>query len=135
MKTLLVSLLIAFNLSGNTAKTNDCMCKDNYLYQHWVMSDKESKDGVIVYRPYHMADEKKVAMHHKYSGMEIKKGGKVFQYRWIKCGNDTGPEGYSYQWELKGQKDGSLLLNIKNKQAYEVLTLTKNMLKVKAIKS
>lgn len=140
MNTLLFSLLLAFNLSGNIAQpvSNDCLCKEkiqkDYLYQHWVKSDKESKNGVIVYRPYAMAEAKKVDRHNKYSGFIIKKGGKFRQLRWRMCGNDNGPSGYNYKWKWKTQNNETLLI-VKKRQTYKVLELSKNIMRVKVVKS
>lgn len=131
MNSFILSLIFAFNMS--VATPTKTTIDQTHLYQHWVKSTKETKKGVIVYRPRHMADQKKISMHHKYSGMTIKKGGKLRQHRWRMCGNDTGPSGYDYKWSLKTQKDGTTLLVIKKRQTYEVLKLTKDILKVKTV--
>jgi len=139
MNTLLFSLLIAFNFSGNIAQptTEDCLCRERiqkkYLYQHWVVSSKESNKGVTVYRLYVEADAKNIPMEHRYSGMEIKKGGKLFQHRWIQCGNDRGPAGYHYKWQWKTKNDETLLI-IKKRQTYKVLELSAAKLVLKAVK-
>ncbi|OJJ23161.1 hypothetical protein BKI52_02060 [marine bacterium AO1-C] len=139
MNTIFFSLLIALNFSGNIAQptTKDCLCREKvqkkYLYQHWVVSPKESKNGVTVYRPYGMADANNIPMHSKYSGMEIKKGGELFQRRWRQCGNDTGPAGYSYKWQWKTQNNETLLV-IKKRGTYKVLELSAAKLVVQAVK-
>ena len=134
MNTFLLSLLLAFSTSATTP-VKEVKINKTHLLQHWVHSVKESDKGVIVYRPFRMAIEKKVPMDARYSGMTIKKGGKLRQHRWIQCGNDTGPSGYNYRWKLKTQKDGTTLLIIKKRQTYKILRLTKNILKVQVVKS
>ena len=139
MNTLLFSLLIAFNFSGNASLStdDDCLCRrqiqKKYVYQHWVFSPEESKGGIITYRPYKTADANNITMHHKYSGMEIKLGGKLFQHRWRKCGNDRGPAGYDYQWQWKTE-DKQTFLIIKKRRTYQVLELGPAKLVLMAVK-
>ena len=132
MNSLILSLIFAFNMSS-VAPVKEVKIDKTHLYQHWVVSAKESKESLIVYRPIHMAEEKKISMHYKYSGMTIKKGGKLRRHRWRMCGNDTGPTGYNHKWTWKSQKDGTALLIIKKRQTYKVLKLTKNILKVQIV--
>lgn len=134
MQTLFLSLIIAFN-TAFIAPTKDASAKidKKHIYQHWVISTKESNKKVTVYRPYHMAEAKGIEMRHQYAGMVIKKGGKLRQLRWIMCGNDTGPSGYDYQWKLKTQNKKETYLIIKKKATYKVLELTQNMLKVERV--
>ena len=133
MQTLFLSLMIAFN-AAFTSPTKDTPTLDKqHIYQHWVISAKESNKQIIVYRPYHMAEAKGMAMRHKYAGMVIKKGGKLRQLRWRMCGNDRGPSGYDYKWKLKTQGNSQTLLIIKKKATYKILKLSKGMLKLERI--
>ncbi|EAY26890.1 hypothetical protein M23134_04840 [Microscilla marina ATCC 23134] len=133
MQTLFLSLMTALSTFFAVPTTKSPGIDKQYIYQHWVISAKESTKTVTVYRPHHLADAKGIEMRHKHAGMIIKKGGKFRQLRWRMCGNDTGPSGYDYQWKWQTQGASQTLLVIKKKATYKVLALSKDMLKVEKL--
>ena len=137
MMTLILTLVAALNTTPTTPiSTNDTKINKNDLYQHWVMSPKESSQGTIVYRPYEMAKQKNIPKRLMYAGLTFEKGGKLRKHRWRKVGNDRSPSFEHYNWELKKKRNGSILniaSKVGNGQNYKVEKLNKNMLKIRLI--
>jgi len=131
--TLVTALSTTPNYSGNI---NEAKVNQNYLYQHWVMSAKEAKKGIIEYCPFQVADQKKIAARVKYSGIVFEKNGQLLKYRWRKSSSNRGPSYDKYKWNWK-KKQEKAILNIASKigkgQNYEVIELSKNKLKIRLI--
>lgn len=137
MNTIFLSIVLSlFNVSDNTNLTvapHKTQINKTYLYQHWILADKESKDGVLTYRTRETVKRQEVSMSNLYGGMIFQKNGRLKKKRWIQCGNDRGPSHYTYRWKWKTQKDGTVLLEVKKMRTFKVLELSKNVLKVRAI--
>ncbi|WP_299452073.1 hypothetical protein [uncultured Microscilla sp.] len=139
MSTFILTLVTAaFTFTSPTLNSNNnTRVNQNYLYQHWVMSPSESVKGVIVYRPYEVAEQKKVPNRLLYTGLTFEKGGKLLKHRWRKHGSNRGPSFDKYNWHWT-QRNRVAILNIASKVGngldYRVEQLDKNMLKIRKIR-
>lgn len=139
MITLILNLVTALYLAPSpVVPPKGVAVNQNYLYQHWVMSPKESDKGTIVYRPYQIAEKRNIPKQYRYAGMMFEKGGKLRKYRWRRSGNRQGPAFYRYNWRWKKSFSKKTILNIASKvgngQNYEVMQLSKNILKIRMMK-
>lgn len=137
MSILTLTLITALNLATVTSGTNEVTINQDHLYQHWVMSPSESAKGVMVYRPYQMAEQKNIPARLRHTGMIFEKGGKLRKNRWRKQGNESRSSFDHYHWQWKKQR-GEAILNIASKigngQNYKVVQLNKDVLKISIIK-
>ncbi|OJJ21649.1 hypothetical protein BKI52_14160 [marine bacterium AO1-C] len=137
MITFILTLVTALGITPNhSGATNEAKINQNYLYQHWVMSAKEAKKGIVEYCPFQVADQKNIAARVKYSGIVFEKSGQLLKYRWRKSSVNRGPSYDKYKWSWKKSQEKAIL-NIASKigkgQNYEVIELSKNKLKIRLI--
>lgn len=137
MITFILAWVVGLGISpNNSGITNEAKINQNYLYQHWVMSGKETKKGIVEYCPFEIADEKKIAKRVKYSGIVFEKSGQLLKYRWRKSSVKRGPLYEKYKWRWKKQQQKAILniaSKIGNGQNYEVMELSKNKLKIRLV--
>ena len=120
--TIKLTILICFIMNGLTHAQNATNYQSKILGR-WVIYQEFGEDS-IVYVHFDSELTANLEYNAKYSGITFEKDNVCLHHRWMKCGNDTGPEYDKNNWTLQKLNNNYILsISKKNQQTKNYVIL------------
>lgn len=124
-----LTILICLLLNGLT-HAQDTTNYQSKILGRWVIY-REFEEDSMVYVHFNSELTANLELDVKYAGITFEKDNVCLHHRWMKCGNDSGPDYYKDKWTLQ-KLNNKFILSISKKDGqtknYLVLRVTDDKL-------